>query len=178
MQSRSMILLATNSLTKFPFPRLPSDKSIRVMETLKQCDSVTLVWNASPDDRVTYCILQRDAKYGHGFEESKHLCQKIKPPTINRRSSNANNTYDDNDNDIDEILNDRYLNEHSYPTRRVLCRRYRTQKRINNDLIMQQIKKLQPGRQYIFTITIKGRKNQLNYEQIYVDTKHKYFLPH
>ena len=47
------------------------------METLKQCDSITLVWNASPDERVTYCILQRDAKYGHSFEESKNFCQKI-----------------------------------------------------------------------------------------------------
>ncbi|XP_075592025.1 protein NDNF isoform X2 [Dermatophagoides farinae] len=173
MQSRSMVLLVTNSLSKFPFPRLPNDKSIRVMETLKQCDSVTLVWNASPDERVTYCILQRDAKYGHGFEESKHLCQKIKPPTINRRSSSPKDSDNDNDNNVNHmvVLDDRYLNEHSYPTRKVLCRRYRTQKRINNNLIMQQIKKLQPGRQYIFMITIKGRKNQLNYEQIYADTK-------
>nr|XP_027203964.1 uncharacterized protein LOC113797735 [Dermatophagoides pteronyssinus] len=169
MQTRSMIMLLTNSLVKFPFPRLPQDKSIRVMETLKQCDSITLVWNASPDERVTYCILQRDAKYGHSFEESKNFCQKIKSPppsTIDRQSSSQNN-------DLDDMIywNDRYQNEHSYPTRKVLCRRYRTQKRINNDLIMQQIKKLQPGRQYIFMIQIKGRKNQLNYEQIYVETK-------
>ena len=85
-----------------------------------------MVWNASPDERVTYCILQRDAKYGHGFEESKHLCKKIKPPTINRRSSSPNDSDNNNDNNVNHmvVLDDRYLNEHSYPTRKVLCRRY------------------------------------------------------
>lgn len=36
---------------------------------------------------------------------------------------------------------------------------------------MQQIRKLQPGRQYIFLVTIKGRQNTLNYEQIWTETK-------
>lgn len=140
-QSRSLVLLASNALDKFPFPRLPNDKTIRAslaiiinsflnltklflfqaMETLKKCNSVTLVWNFSPDDRVTYCILQRDAKYANGFQESKHLCSKIIPP-LNKRSLNKDNEKDAKINSID-IINERYLNEQSQPTRKVLCRR-------------------------------------------------------
>lgn len=91
---------------------------LQAMETLKKCNSVTLVWNFSPDERVTYCILQRDAKYANGFQESKHLCFKIKP---NKRSLNK----DRKNAEVDsiDIINERYLNEQSQPTRKVLCRR-------------------------------------------------------
>lgn len=79
------------------------------METIRKCDSLTLVWNASPDERVIYCLLQRNADFDNAaFVEPKDLCDKLMPLNPNKRA-----------------LEDEYLYDDRYttPTRKVMCRR-------------------------------------------------------
>lgn len=83
---------------------------------MRKCNSVTLVWDASPDERVFYCILQRDASIAYSsFEESKDLCDKIQMPSMTKR--NIDNDLDDDRGNFEE---DRQFKS---ATRQVVCKR-------------------------------------------------------
>jgi hypothetical protein len=156
---RSAVVLLSRKQNKFPFPRLPDDRKIKVLETLTDCDSVTLAWTASPDDKVLYCIYQREAHNHHSaFSQSKNVCSNI----------------DNNNND--SVTNDDFNDNYGNPARKVLCRRYhKSSKRRFNNIIMQNVKRLSSGTKYVFQVMLtKYRGRTLSYEQVWVSTKNKY----
>ena len=115
--------------------------------------------------------MQRDADLiNSSFKETRELCSKINPSRTNKRSlivrQDSSMPEDDDDDDDDD--EERFV----APTRKVICRRYKSSKRRRSNLIMQEIRHLQPGKRYIFQVVVtKGRGRSLNYEQLWTETK-------
>ncbi|KAG8179310.1 hypothetical protein JTE90_016415, partial [Oedothorax gibbosus] len=127
-----------------PFPALPHDKSVRVFDTLTTCDSVTVGWNTSPDERVKYCVYAQaahDELTRRTLAEPQDFCETSVTTAKSGR-------------------------------RTVLCRRYhRFSKRRFNNLVMQRVKGLQPGTRYLFEVQVTKVKGQmLPYEQVWAMT--------
>lgn len=127
---------------KLPFPVLPEDKSIKIFDTLTTCDSVTLAWHSTIDEKVKYCIFKRTAKAGFMrlFASPQNFCHQS-----------------------EEAKDDR---------ERILCRRYHrfSRQRFNN-VIMQRVRNLKPSFTYVFDIQVtKHNAKTLSYEQVWVTT--------
>ncbi|KAF8796739.1 Protein NDNF like protein [Argiope bruennichi] len=56
-----------------PFPEMPEDKSVRVFDSLTTCDSITIGWKISVDERVKYCIYRRLG--GQSLTEPQNFCE-------------------------------------------------------------------------------------------------------
>ena len=150
---KTAVFLMTQKHKNFPFPLLPEDTRIRVMETLTDCQSVTIAWNSSPDERVMYCIYERQAlNHFSAIEDMDSVCFENRLISITDQKIDAN------------------------PVRKVLCKRYqKSSKRRFNNKIIQTIKRLSPGQKYVFQVMItKNRGRTLPYEQVWVSTKPKY----
>ncbi|XP_063969073.1 protein NDNF-like [Lytechinus pictus] len=52
-------IFATTNPSKYPFPQLPKDSTIRVFKNLRQCTSVTLAW-LSTKEVSQYCLYMRE----------------------------------------------------------------------------------------------------------------------
>ncbi|XP_015923673.1 protein NDNF [Parasteatoda tepidariorum] len=143
MHSRKVRLWISGKKHAFPFPVLPQDKSVRVFETLTTCNSITIGWKTSPDERVKYCIY-RQAAYDELMERTLAEPQNFCEPQL----------------------------EGSTFRKTVLCRRYhRFSKRRFNNLIMQKIKGLHPGMTYLFEVQVtKVKGKMLPYEQVWATT--------
>lgn len=129
----------------FPFPVLPRDKNVKVFDTLITCDSITIGWRVSPDEKVKYCIFRSTARNDdmkRSMAEPQNFCQASPDPG-----------------------NDRKV---------VLCRRYhRFSKRRFNNVIMQRVKGLERNTTYLFEVqvnkvNVNGRT--LPYEQVWATT--------
>ena len=150
---RSIVISISEKRNRFEFPMLPEDTKLRVMDTLTDCQSVTLAWNASPDDRVMYCIYEKPV-----FDHNSYI-EPIDNVCLDNRLST---TSDDN--------------HHSMPVRKILCKRYqKSSKRRFNNKIIQTIRRLSPGQRYVFQVMLtKNRGRTLTYEQVWVSTKSRY----
>lgn len=141
--SRKVRVWISGKRHAFPFPVLPQDKSVSVFDTLTTCDSITIGWKASPDEKVKYCIYRQAA-----FDE---LMQRTltEPQNFCEQSTEGSST--------------RYT---------VLCRRYhKFSKRRFNDVIMQRVRGLHPGTTYLFEVQVtKVKGKMLPYEQVWATT--------
>lgn len=127
----------------FPFPVLPQDKSVNVFDTLTTCDSITIGWKASPDEKVKYCIYRQaafDELMERTLTEPQNFCEQ---PT-----------------------------EGSSVRLTVLCRRYhKFSKRRFNNVIMQRVRGLHPGTTYLFEVQVtKVKGKMLPYEHVWATT--------
>ncbi|XP_035217208.1 protein NDNF-like isoform X2 [Stegodyphus dumicola] len=127
----------------FPFPVLPEDKSVSVFDTLTTCDSITIGWKTSSDERVKYCIYKQSPHnelMRRTLAEPQNFCE---PPI------------------------DGSTRRHT-----VLCRRYhRFSKRRFNNVIMQRVRGLHPGTTYLFEVQVtKVKGKMLPYEQVWANT--------
>lgn len=146
---KSATILISRKQSKFPFPRLPNDRRIKVLDSLTSCDSVTLAFTPSPDEKVLYCIFQLEANNQHSlFLNHKNEC-------------------------IDKYIK---IKNHGNSARKVLCRRYhKLSKRRFNNVIVQKVKRLSPGNKYVFQVMItKYRGRTVSYEPVWVSTKPKF----
>ena len=90
---------------------------------MRKCNSITLAWDASPDD-VWYCINQRDADFRYSnFEESKELCNKIRPTKTVPVKRELNNKDAGDSNSVEAVEEDDNEEKRFTPTRQVSCRR-------------------------------------------------------
>lgn len=141
--NRKVRLWISGKKHAFPFPVLPQDKSVSVFDTLTTCDSITIGWKASPDEKVKYCIYRQAA-----FDE---LMQRTltEPQNFCEQSTEGSST------------------RHT-----VLCRRYhKFSKRRFNDVIMQRVRGLHPGTTYLFEVQVtKAKGRMLPYEQVWATT--------
>ncbi|XP_054712493.1 protein NDNF-like [Uloborus diversus] len=142
---RKVRLLVSGRKHAFPFPILPHDKAVSVFDTLTTCDSITIGWKASPDERVKYCIYRQAA-----------------PDELTRR------TLAEPQNFCDASSTDGSTRRNSL----VLCRRYhKFSKRRFNNVIMQKVKGLLPGTNYLFEVQVtKVKGKMLPYEQVWATT--------
>ncbi|XP_067136252.1 protein NDNF-like [Centruroides vittatus] len=127
---------------KLPFPVLPEDKSVKIFDTLTTCDSVTLAWHSTIDEKVKYCIYKRTAKAGFVrlFASPQNFCEQSEETEEGRE--------------------------------RVLCRRYHrfSRQRFNN-VIMQRVRNLKPSFTYVFDVRVtKHNAKTLSYERVWVTT--------
>lgn len=144
-QPRRVRLWLSRKYHKYPFPTMPNDKRVQVFDTLTTCESVTLAWKTANDEKVRYCIyMQSDkSKYFRYFAKPEDICNK---PIENAISKGK---------------------------QKILCRRYHRFSRYRfNNVILQEIKNLEPATTYVFEIQVtKFRGRTLTYEQVWVTTR-------
>ncbi|GFT01363.1 protein NDNF [Nephila pilipes] len=70
---RKVRLWVSSRRHSFPFPDLPEDKSVRVFDTLTTCDSITIAWKTTADERVKYCIYRQVG--GQSLAEPQNYCE-------------------------------------------------------------------------------------------------------
>ncbi|RWS09736.1 protein NDNF-like protein [Dinothrombium tinctorium] len=153
---RIVNILINKKYTKYPFPRMPIDRSLKVFDTLTTHDTMHLAWTASEDEKVRYCILEKEIAPGTDIEAvldsfltMQNSCQTS--ASIDSRSGNQSGF------------------------KKVLCRRYhKYSKRRFNNIIMQKVKNLKAATKYVFIVQISKMKGKaLFLEPILVSTKSK-----
>ncbi|CAG2117203.1 unnamed protein product [Medioppia subpectinata] len=161
---RTAVFTLSKRHNRFLYPLLPEDTKLKVMATLTDCRSVTLAWNASPDDKVQYCIYVREANHHH--TSSSNVIAPVDNACVDQGltiGSEANNNDIDSDDTNDSL-------------RKVLCKRYhKSSKRRFNNKIIQSVRGLSSGQTYVFLVMItKYRGKTLAYEQVWATTRPKY----
>ncbi|XP_038060190.1 protein NDNF-like [Patiria miniata] len=79
-------IFATTRPNKYPFPRLPDDKRIKVFENLRQCDSVTLAW-LSTKEVSQYCLYKRvDKQAKRPTKRSRGRNRQCLEPDMRKRT--------------------------------------------------------------------------------------------
>ncbi|XP_067122804.1 LOW QUALITY PROTEIN: protein NDNF-like [Centruroides vittatus] len=144
-QPRRVRLWLSRKYHKYPFPTMPGDKRVQLFDTLTTCESVTLAWKTTNDEKVRYCIYMQSDK-------SKHFKYFAKPEDMCNKP-------------IDGIV--------SKGKQKVLCRRYHRFSRYRfNNVILQEIKGLEPATTYVFEVQVtKFRGKTLTYEQVWATTR-------
>lgn len=121
--------------------------------------------------------MQRDANEKNAsFEESKELCRRLAPTLPNKRALADDEEVVGEDTDDDDYNASDYQlpsTQYTKPTRKVVCRRYQASKRrASRHLIMQNVRKLEPGRRYVFQVVLtKAKGRSLTYEQVWTATR-------
>ncbi|XP_064457131.1 protein NDNF-like [Ornithodoros turicata] len=72
---RRVHVVLSRKYRKFPYPALPADNRVKVMESLTTCDSVTLAWRSVSDEKVRYCVYKRES----AVEQRDDTCQEEWP---------------------------------------------------------------------------------------------------
>ncbi|XP_054154978.1 protein NDNF-like [Oppia nitens] len=162
---RTVVFMATNRYNRFPFPLMPTDTQIKLMSTLTDCQSVTLAWNASPDDRVQYCIYSR--KVDNHYQSVNRLDSVCPSITTTTAAGVMVDMVEDRDT----------IDNNNQGFRKVQCKRYQkwsSRRRFGNKII-QSVKRLTAGQTYVFQVLVtKHRGRTLAYEQVWATTKQRY----
>ncbi|RWS24279.1 protein NDNF-like protein [Leptotrombidium deliense] len=152
-------VLINKKHSKFPFPRLTSDRNVRILHSLTTHNSLTLAWIASLDDKVNYCIFQKQIDENDDIDvtldsiQMQNLCPQTR--TADYSSNRDLMTF-----------------------KKLLCRRYNKFSNLRiNDLIMQPINGLKASTKYVFAVKVsKSRRNSLYLDPVLVSTKSTQFF--
>ncbi|XP_053207141.1 protein NDNF-like [Panonychus citri] len=168
-------LMMTKKRLHIPYPQLPRDRIIRVLDLLSTCNSVSLAWIASPDEKARYCIyaasiqpnvpeslIHNELKSLAGFtvnSTSPSFCESLQSTAINETDKIKGRKQLKSNTKKKSIL------DKSKHFKRLKCRRFApgTNSRLHQ-VIIQDVDNLNPSTEYVFLVElIKSNKGLTAY---------------
>lgn len=178
---RLVNVFISKKYSKFPFARLPADRSLRLFNSLSTCNSVTLSWSASLDEKVRYCVYQRALGDEDASKEIGELLHSSRQAHLCASSQNLGDATGANDIETDNRMphekfapkSGKARDDKSPASRKAICRRYhKFSKRRFNDVIVERLENLEPSTTYIFEVAVQKTKGKaIYYEAIRARTR-------